>query len=89
MKVKDGFFMTKLDENKYVILPIGEDAMKSKRAICTNSTGAYIWQVIQNGADTKEKVLDLLMKQYVNVDRDVVLKDLNRFLEVVSIALTE
>ena len=89
MKLKKDYIMTKLEEDRYMIVSCVDVPGEPVDTYSTNEAGASMWRAIQNGADTKEKIVDVLMNQYEDADRAVVLEDVNLFLETISEILTE
>lgn len=88
MKIKEGYIIKKLG-NGYVVVTVGQASKDFNGLIRLNEPGAYLWQSIQNGADSKEKLLAKMRERYEDLDEFTARKDLDEFLDTVSFALDE
>lgn len=75
--------------DEYLVIPIGEAGKRFRGVIRMNATGAFMWNAIRNGADTKEKILAEVRKAYEDADMEKAEEDLNRFLDTIQMALEE
>ena len=88
MRIKDGYIMKKLGGG-YVVVTVGDASDDFNGLIRLNSSGAFLWQNILDGVDTKQKLVDLMLKYYDNLDEETAVRDLDEFLETVALALEE
>ena len=88
MKLNEDYVIQPL-VNEYLVIPIGEAGKRFSGVIRMNTTGAFMWNAIRNGADTKEKILAEVRKVYEDVDPEMVEEDLNQFLGTIQMALEE
>ena len=88
MRIKDGYIMKKLGGG-YVVVTVGDASDDFNGLIRLNASSAFLWQSILDGADTKQKLVDLMLKYYDNLDEETAVRDLDEFLETVAFALEE
>ncbi len=88
MRIKDGYVIKKLGIG-YVVVTVGEASKDFNGVIRLNTSGAFLWQSISDGANSREKLLDAMLKQYEDLDEDTASKDLDEFLDTVAFALEE
>lgn len=88
MRIKDGYIIKKLGIG-YVVVTVGEASKDFNGLIRLNPSGAFLWQSIQDGADTRKKLIDAMINHYDDLDETTVGKDLDEFLDTVSFALDE
>jgi len=86
MKIKEGYLINKLGDG-YVVVTVGEAAKEFNGLIRLNSTGAFLWKSIQDGADTKEKLVSTLLDQFEALDEETAKNDVEEFLEIIIFAL--
>lgn len=77
MKIKPGFMLRKVVEI-YVILGIGSEAYNPNQIMSLNETGAFLWGLLEKGAD-RETLIDALPQEF-EVDRQTAEKDVDAFL---------
>lgn len=77
MKIKPGFMLRKVVEI-YVILGIGCEAYAPNQIMSLNETGAFLWGLLEKGAD-RETLIDALPQEF-EVDRQTAEKDVDAFL---------
>ena len=78
MKIK-GTFVTRDIAGDTVIVPVGETALKYNGMITATSTGAAIWQALENGTESKEDLVRVLLDRF-DVDADTASADVDDFL---------
>ena len=78
MKIK-GTFVTRDIAGDIVIVPVGETALKYNGMITATSTGAAIWQALENGTESKEDLVQVLLDRF-DVDADTASADVDDFL---------
>ena len=88
MKVKEGYIMKKLGSG-YVVVTVGQASKDFNGMIRLNPAGAYLWQSMLDGADTKEKLIQAMLTRYEDLDEETAGKDLDEFLDTVALALEE
>ena len=88
MKVKEGYIMKKLGTG-YVVVTVGQASKDFNGMIRLNPAGAYLWQSVLDGADTKEKLVQAMLARYEDLDEETARKDLDEFLDTVALALEE
>ncbi len=86
MRIKDGYVLKKLNMG-YVVIPVGPASMEFNGMIRLNETGMFLWQSIQDGADSHEKLLAAMMKRYDGLDEDTARRDLDEFLDAADFFL--
>lgn len=77
MKLKEGFILRTV-AGRTVVLPVG-DGMNRDVMIALNSTGCFLWELLEKGA-TREELIDALAVEY-GVDKSVVSADVDVFVE--------
>ena len=82
MKIKDGFSL-KYVAGSYMIVPLGDNFVDFTSVITTNETGAFLWNHLRNGI-TKEDLCNAVMSEFEDVARDVVERDVERFVEALG-----
>ena len=88
MHIKEGYVINKLGIG-YVVVTVGEASKDFNGLIRLNPSGAFLWQSIQDGADTRKKLIDAMINHYDDLDETTAGKDLDEFLDTVSFALDE
>lgn len=88
MRIKEGYVMKKLGSG-YVVVTVGRASTEFNGAIRLNGTGAFLWQSILDGADTREKLVRAMLAEYEGVDEATAARDLDGFLAAVAFALEE
>ena len=88
MKIKEGYIIKKLGTG-YVVVTVGQASRDFNGMIRLNPAGAFLWQCIQDGADTKEKIVQAMLEHYDDLDEATAGADLDEFLGSIDIALEE
>lgn len=86
MRIKDGYILKKLNMG-YVVIPVGPASMEFNGVIRLNETGMFLWQSIQDGADSREKLLAAMLKRYAGLDENIACQDLDEFLDAAAFFL--
>ena len=60
MKIKEGFIIKKLGIG-YIVVTVGDASKDFNGVIRLNETGAFLWQSIQDGADSREKLIQAML----------------------------
>ena len=88
MKIKEGFIIKKLGIG-YIVVTVGDASMDFNGVIRLNETGAFLWQSIQDGADSREKLIQAMLDRYEDLNQETAKKDLDEFLGRVAFAVEE
>ena len=59
MKIKEDFILRKVADS-YVVVPVGKMTLDFNGIISLNETGAFLFELLQNGAEEQELVEKLL-----------------------------
>lgn len=68
LKVSNEFVVRSL-MGEYVIVPVGSNATKFNGIISTNSTGAFLWELLQNDI-SEDELIQKLKEEYDVSDED-------------------
>lgn len=85
LKIKKGFILRKLG-TEHMAVAIGEASKEFNGMIRLNETGAMYWKELENGI-TKDELVAKTLEQYEGVDEETVQRDVEEFLESISVAL--
>ena len=88
MRIKDGYIMKKLGAG-YVVVTVGQASRDFNGMIRLNPTGAFLWDWIRNGADSREKLTKAMLDRYEDLNEQMAAADLDEFLDSIRIALEE
>ena len=88
MKIKEGFIIKKLGIG-YIVVTVGNASKVFNGVIRLNETGAFLWKSIQDGADSREKLIQAMLERYEDLDQETAEKDLDEFLGRVAFAMEE
>ena len=88
MKIKEGFIIKKLGIG-YIVVTVGDASKNFNGVIRLNETGAFLWQSNQDGADSREKLIQAMLDRYEDLDQETAEKDLDEFLGRVAFAVEE
>ena len=88
MRIKEGYIIRKLGIG-YIVVTVGDASDDFNGLIRLNEPGAFLWQSIMDGMDTKQKLVDAMVRRYDGIDEKTAEKDLDEFLETVSFAMEE
>lgn len=88
MRIKDGYIIKKLGSG-YVVVTVGQASKDFNGLIRLDEPGAWLWKSIQDGADSREKLVAKMLERYEDLDAPTARQDLDEFLETVSFALEE
>ncbi len=78
MKIKNDYVLRKVADNA-VLVPIGKSAVDFNGMIKLNDTGAYLFKLIQKGAD-EQSLVDNLVTEY-DVSKQKALNDVSAFIK--------
>lgn len=77
MKIRSGYILRQVMDI-YVVIGIGSEAYVPNQIMSLNETGAFLWGMLEKGAEHREMV-DSLVKEY-DVDTQTAEKDVDMFL---------
>lgn len=83
MKIKKDFILRKVADS-YVVVPVGELTLDFNGIINLNETGAFLFGLLQKGAE-REELIEKLLDEY-NVSPEKAAADIDIFLEKVRAA---
>ena len=83
MKIKNDFILCKVADS-YVVVPVGELTLDFNGIINLNETGAFLFGLLQKGAE-REELIEKLLDEY-NVSPEKAAADIDIFLEKVRTA---
>ena len=79
MKIKKNFVLRTIAGTN-VVVPTGSDSVNFNGMISLNETGAFLWKILENGAD-EAKLADCLEAEYEGVDRKTCEEDVLQFVK--------
>ena len=77
MKIREGFILRQVMDI-YAVIGIGSEAYVPNRIMSVNETGAFLWRMLENGAE-KQELIDALLQEY-ETDPQTAEKDVEAFL---------
>jgi hypothetical protein len=77
IQLKKGFVLRKIGA-QYMAVPFGAMTREVKGMVSLTESGYFLWQAIENGADSVEALADLLTAEY-EVERETAVQDINEF----------
>ncbi len=77
MKIRSGYILRQVMD-VCVVLGIGSEAYTPNQIMSVNETGAFLWGLLEKGAE-KQELVDNLIMEY-EVDEETAEKDVNAFL---------
>lgn len=77
MKIRSGYILRQVMDI-YVVMGIGSEAYVPNQIMSVNETGAFLWGLIEKGAE-KQELVENLVKEY-EVDAETAEKDVDAFL---------
>lgn len=88
MRIKEGYIIKKLGTG-YVVVTVGDASRDFNGVISLNPAGAFLWQRIQDGAGSRQELIEAMRERYDDLDESIAGRDLDEFLETVAFALEE
>lgn len=76
MKIKDGFILREV-AGSYLVVAVGARVKDFNGMVNLNETGAFLWKLLEKGAE-KEEMTEALLKEY-DVQKEVAAADVNAF----------
>ncbi len=77
MKIRSGYILRQVMD-VYVVLGIGSEAYTPNQIMSVNETGAFLWGLLEKGAE-KQELVDSLIKEY-EIDKQTAEEDMETFL---------
>ena len=59
MKIKEGYLLREIAGNT-IVVPVGEACLDFNGMINLNESGAFLWKILENGADAKTLLNELV-----------------------------
>lgn len=81
MKIKEDFILRKVAD-AYVVVPVNGMTLDFNGIINLNETGAFLFELLQNGA-TKEELLEKMLEKY-EVSQEKASSDIDIFVEKIK-----
>ncbi len=76
MKIKNNFVLKKI-AGSYVVVPVRTRAVDFSGIIKLTESGAFLWRILENGAD-REELIAKMLEEYA-VDEATAAADIDRF----------
>lgn len=80
MKIKKDFILRKVADS-YVVVPVNKMTLDFNGIINLNETGAFLFELLQKGAE-KDELVDKMLEEY-DVDRAKAEADIDKFIQKV------
>ena len=77
MKIKEGYLLRTVAGSN-IVVPVGEGSMDFSGVIQLNEVGAFLWKILENGAE-KSELLAKLLDEY-DIDESTASADIDEFL---------
>ena len=77
MKIKEGFMLKQVCD-EYMVVPVGAASVDFKSVIRLNETGAFLWKLLENGAEKADMLKDIL-DEY-DVSEEIASTDIDAFI---------
>ena len=81
MKIKEDFILRKVADS-YVVVPVNNLSLDFNGIINLNETGAFLFKIMQDGADRAE-LIEKMLEEY-DVSDEVAKKDIDLFIQKVK-----
>lgn len=78
MKIKSDFILKKVADS-YVVMPVNDLSLDFNGIINLNETGAFLFEILQNGAE-REDLLKKMLDEY-EVDEKTASNDIDAFIK--------
>lgn len=78
MRIKDGYVLRQVAGNS-IVIAVGEEALNFNGIITINGAGAFLWNLLSDGAD-KERLLSEMLKEY-DIDEKTASDDIDEFIK--------
>ena len=81
MKIADGFVLKNIADS-YVVVPVGENLVDFSAMITINETGAFIWNLLADGADI-DTITSAMCAEF-EIDNDTARVDALEFIKILE-----
>ena len=78
MKIKKGFVVREI-AGQNIVIALGEATKTFNGMIQLNDTGAFLWKLLEKGAE-EDQLVEQMMKEY-GIERDVAKGDVQEFIQ--------
>ncbi len=78
MKIKEGFVLREVSGN-FIVVAVGEGIKTFNGMIQLNETSAFLWKMLEKGAE-ESQLVDAMLNEYA-VTREIAEKDVKEFIE--------
>ena len=78
MKIKEGFVLREVSGN-FIVVAVGEGLKTFNGMIQLNETSAFLWKMLEKGAE-ENQLVDAMLNEYA-VSREIAEKDVKEFIE--------
>ena len=78
MKIKEDFILRKVADS-YVVVPVNKMTLDFNGIINLNETGAFLFELLQKGAE-RDELVDKMLEEY-DVDREKAEADIDVFIQ--------
>nr|MBO4518249.1 PqqD family protein [Clostridia bacterium] len=76
MKIKDGFILREV-AGSFIVVAVGEAVKNFNGIVNLNETGAFLWKILEKGAE-REDLIKALLSEY-EVDEKTAAADVSAF----------
>ena len=80
MKIKENFILRKVADS-YIVVPVNSMTLNFNGIINLNETGAFLFELLQKGAE-RDELVDKMLEEY-DVDREKAEADIDVFIQKV------
>lgn len=77
MKIKDGFILREI-AGSFIVVAVGEAVKTFNGVITLNETGAFLWKILEKGAEEQD-LLSALLAEY-DVEEEVAKEHVEKFI---------
>lgn len=77
MKIKEGYTLKEIAGSN-VVVPLGDTQVSFKGIMTLNGVGAFIWKLLEKGADREELIREVLAEY--DIDKETASKDIDRYI---------
>lgn len=77
MKIKEGYTLREIAGSS-VVVPLGDTQVSFKGIMTLNGVGAFVWKILENGAN-REEIIEKVLAEY-DVDEETASADIDRYL---------
>ena len=78
MKIKNGFVLEKVGDS-YLSCATGKLAKEFSGFVRLNETGAFLWNILANGVESKEEIVAKMLAEY-DISEEIASKDIDAFI---------